>query len=70
MRPSFDNCKVCQEEVDQREYYDVRWQKNEDRYTICGMYREKLGCQAIYENCFCTRCKKEERYSSCECDLE
>ena len=28
--PCPDNCKVCKEEIDKREYYDCRWQKNED----------------------------------------
>ena len=61
------NYKVCQEEVYKREYYDCRWQKNEDGYTVCGMCMEKLGCQAICEACFGTRCEKEKKgYSSCE----
>ena len=60
-----ENCKVYQEEVAKREYYDCRWQVNKDKYSVCGMCREKLGCRAICKVCFCTRCKKEkERHSS------
>ena len=55
-----DNCKVCQKEVDKREYYDCRCQENEDGYTVWGACREKLGCRAICEVYFCTRCKKEK----------
>ena len=69
IRPCLDDCKVCQEEVDKREYYDLKQQQNEDRYIVCGVCRGNLVCQAICENCFCTRCKKEKGYSSCECDL-
>ena len=62
-----ENCKVCQEEVDKREYYDYRWQKNEAGYIVCGMCMEKLGCRAIREACFCSRCEKEKiGYSRCE----
>ena len=64
-----NNCKVCQKEEDKREYYNLRWKKNEDGYTVCGVCNEKLGCQAICENCFCTKCEKEKGYSSCECSL-
>ena len=59
--PCPDNCKVCQEEVINREYYDCRWQKNEDGYTVCGMCMEKSGCRAICEACFYTRCEKEKK---------
>ena len=59
--PCPDSFKVCQEEVDKREYYDCRWQKNEDGYTVCGMCMEKLGCRTICEACFCTRCEKEKK---------
>ena len=65
--PCPDNCKVCQEEIDKCEYYDGRWQKKKDGYTVCGMCMEKLGCWAICEACFCTRSEKEKKgYSSCE----
>lgn len=56
-----DNCDICQEKVDKCEYYDLRWQKNEDGYTVCGVCREKLGCQAICENCFLYKMWKTER---------
>ena len=63
--PCPDNCKVCQEEEEKREYYDCRWQKNEDGCNVCGMCRKMLRCWAICEAWFCTRCKKEKkRYSS------
>ena len=55
-----ENCKVYQEEVAKREYYDCRWQVNEEEYSVCGMCTEKLGCRAISKVCFCTRCKKEK----------
>ena len=62
--PCTDNCKVCQEEEEKREYYDRRWQKNEDGYNVCGMCMKMLRCWAICEAWFCTRCKKEKkRYS-------
>ena len=65
--PCPDNCKVSQEEVVKREYYDCRLQKNEGGYTVCRMCMEKLGCRTICKVCFCTRCKKEKQgYSSCE----
>ena len=63
--PCTDNCKVCQEEEEKREYYDRRWQKNEDGYNVCGMCMKMLRSWAICEAWFCTRCKKEKkRYSS------
>ena len=62
-----DNCKVCQEEIDKRKYYDYRWQESEGGCTSCEICSEKLGCRVICEVCFCIRCKKEkETYSSCE----
>ena len=48
-RPCLDDFKVCQEEVDKREYYDLRYQQNEDGYTVCRVCRGHLGCQAIYK---------------------
>ena len=54
-----DDCNVFQEEVNKHEYYDCRWQENEDEYTVFD-----------YEICFCTRLKMEDechgKYSSCE----
>ena len=65
--PCPDNSKFCQGEVDKREYYDCRWQENEDGYIVCRMCRKKLGRKAICEVCFCTRCRKEKKeYSSFE----
>ena len=65
--PCPGNYKVCQEEVDKHEYYDCRWQKNEDGYIVFGMCMEKLGCGTIWEACFCTRPEKEKKvYSGCE----
>ena len=71
--PCPDNCKVCREEIDKREHYDCRWQRNEDGYTVCGMCMETLGCQGICEACFCIGCEKEKkgysRWEDCEgCD--
>ena len=39
-----DNCEVCLKEVDKREYFNLRWQKNEDGYSVCSLYRENVGC--------------------------
>ena len=48
-----------------REYFDLRWAKNEDGYTICGICRVKLGCRAICETYFWT--KYHEDHSVCSC---
>lgn len=29
-----DNCNVCQAKLDRCEYFDCRWQENEDRYIF------------------------------------
>ena len=56
-----NNCKVCQAEVDKREYYECRWQKNEDGYTGYGMCRENLGYWVICVVCFVQDVKKRKR---------
>ena len=59
-----DKYPVCQDAIDKRDCFGLRWQ-NEDGYTTCGVCKEKLGCQAICEVCFCTKCRAD--YSACRC---
>ena len=35
--------------------------KIEHELTVCEICMEKLGCWAIIETCFCTRCEKEKK---------
>ena len=59
-----EKCTVCQDAIDKRDYFGLRW-RNEDGYTTCGVCKEKLGCRAVCEVCFCTKC--HENYSACNC---
>ena len=42
-------------------YYDCRWQKNDDGYTVCGVCMEKVECQAICRTCFVQDVKKRKK---------
>ena len=59
-----DKYPVCQDAIERRDYFGLRWQ-NEDGYTTCGVCKEKLGCRAVCEVCFCTKCHGD--YCACRC---
>ena len=50
------DCKVCEKDVDQKEYNLVRWTTNHDGYTVCGTCYDKLGIDRICTVCFCSSC--------------
>ena len=48
-------CKLCEKELDRKEYNASRWKTNEDGYSVCGTCYNKLP-GPIRENCFCRVC--------------
>ena len=50
------DCKVCQNEVDRKEYNSVRWTPDHDGYTVCGTCYNKLRIDPICTGCFCSSC--------------
>ena len=50
------DCKVCEKEVDRKEYNSARWTTDHDGYRVCGTYYNKLGIDSICTGCFCGAC--------------
>ena len=48
-------CKICEKELDRKEYIALRWKKNEDGCDMCGTCNDKLS-GPVCENCFCYVC--------------
>ena len=51
-----EGCKLCEKELDRKEYNSLRWKTNEDGYVVYGTCNNKLRCNPICENCFCVSC--------------
>ena len=47
-----EGCKLCEKELDRKEYNALRWKTNEDGYSVCGTCYDKLP-GPICGNCFC-----------------
>ena len=47
------DCKLCEKEVEQKEYNSFRWKVNEAGYSVCGTCYNKLADNPICESCFC-----------------
>ena len=50
-----EGCKLCEKELDRKEYNSLRWKRNEDGYSVCGTCYDKLS-GSICESCFCVSC--------------
>ena len=48
------NCKLCEKEVNRKEYNSLQWKTNPDGYAICGSCYDKLGDNPICTDCFCS----------------
>ena len=67
IEPCPDNWQLCQDEVDRRDYNDLRWKKDDDGYTRCISCGEKLRGD-ICKVCFCSSCYEEKYDSYEECE--
>ena len=51
-----EDCKVCEKEIDRKEYNAIRWSTSSDGYCVCGSCYDKLGSEPICVSCFCKYC--------------
>ena len=51
-----DDCKVCEKDVDRKEYNSIRWTTDFDGYAVCGSCYNKLSIDPICTGCFCKSC--------------
>ena len=56
VRYSEENCTVCQDQIEEDEYNELRWAPDRDGYLACGTCYDKLGTKEICENYFCRIC--------------
>ena len=63
--PCPDECRICEKVVEEREYYEYRFQKNLDGYTVCGVCNDKVEPDFVCEICFCTKFWEEKDSEWC-----
>ena len=48
-----DGCKLCEKELERKEYNSLRWKTNKDGYSVCVVH---VLSGVIVEKCFCLSC--------------